>query len=53
MIISETITLIGAILVLAELAGIILALDAVMRPRSSQGTIAWMIALISFIIHSC
>ena len=34
-------------MVIAEVAGILLAIDVVMRPRSSQGTIAWLIALIA------
>jgi cardiolipin synthase len=37
----------GAILVTAEIAGFLCAIDAVMRPRSSQGAIAWFVALIS------
>jgi cardiolipin synthase len=40
-------TLIGAFLVVAELMGIMLAIHAVMQPRSSQGAIAWFIALIA------
>lgn len=43
----EYLTATGLILVLAEICGILLAVDAVMRTRSSQGTIAWLIALIS------
>jgi len=42
----EYFTVAGVILVFAELVGILLAFDVVMRPRSSQGTIAWFIALI-------
>jgi len=37
----------GAILLTAEMVGFLCAIDAVMRPRSSQGAIAWFIALIS------
>jgi len=37
----------GAILITAEIVGFLCAIDAVMRPRSSQGAIAWFIALIS------
>ena len=40
-------TLIGAFLVVAELLGIMLAIHAIMQPRSSQGAIAWFIALIT------
>ena len=43
----EDLTIIGAILVFAEILGILLALNVVMQPRSSQGTIAWFIALIA------
>ena len=43
----EYITVAGVVLVIAEFAGILLALDVVMQPRSSQGTIAWFIALIA------
>jgi cardiolipin synthase len=39
--------IIGYILVVAEITGIILALNVVMQPRSSQGTIAWFVALIA------
>lgn len=39
-------TIIGFVLVIIELIGITLALRVVMQPRSSQGTIAWFIALI-------
>ncbi len=47
MIDPEYITVVGVVLVIAEFAGVLLAFDVVMRPRSSQGTIAWFIALIS------
>ena len=43
----EGLTIIGAVLVFAEILGILLALNVVMQPRSSQGTIAWFIALIA------
>ena len=43
----EYLTIASVVLVIAELAGILLAFDVVMRPRSSQGTIAWFIALIT------
>ena len=39
-------TFLAALLALAEILGILLAVDAVMRPRSSQAAIAWSIALI-------
>lgn len=44
---SEILVIIGALLVVAEIAGLLLALDVVMRPRSSQGTIAWLVALLA------
>ncbi len=43
----EYISIAGIVLIIAEIAGILLAFDVVMRPRSSQGTIAWFIALIT------
>ena len=43
----QGLTIIGYILVAAEVLGIVLALQVVMQPRSSQGTIAWFIALIT------
>jgi cardiolipin synthase len=39
-------TLVAAVLAVVEIIGILLAVDAVMRPRSSQAAIAWSIALI-------
>ena len=41
------ISVIVAVLALVELVGVILAVDAVMRPRSSQAAIAWSVSLIS------
>ena len=39
---------IGAIVViLAQIAGVVLALDAVMRGRTAQGTVAWVVALLT------
>jgi cardiolipin synthase len=39
---------IGALVVmLAQVAGVILALDAVMRGRTAQGTVAWVVALLT------
>jgi len=43
----EYLTFAGVVLVIAEFVGLLFALDVVMRPRSSQGTIAWFIALIT------
>ena len=43
----QGLTIIGYILVAAEILGVVLALNVVMQPRSSQGTIAWFIALIA------
>jgi cardiolipin synthase len=40
-------TLAAAVLAVVEIMGILLAVDAVMRPRSSQAAIAWSIALIA------
>ncbi len=40
-------TLIAAVLAVVEIIGILLAVDAVMRPRSSQAAIAWSIALVT------
>lgn len=36
----------AAVLLLSEIFGVLLAIDAVMRPRSAQGAIAWSVALI-------
>ena len=36
----------AAVLFLSELFGVLLAVDAVMRPRSAQGAIAWSVALV-------
>ena len=39
---------IAAIIVgLAQIAGVVLALDAVMRGRTAQGTVAWVVALLT------
>ena len=35
------------VLLVSELFGVLLAVDAVMRPRSPQGAIAWSVALVS------
>lgn len=43
----EYLTFAGLVLIIAELVGLVFALDVVMRPRSSQGTIAWFISLIT------
>ena len=43
----QDLTIIGAVLLVAEILGILLAIHAVMQPRSSQGATAWAIALIS------
>ncbi len=44
----DLLTVVGTLLVIAEICGLIFAVDAVIRPRSSQGAIAWFIALITF-----
>lgn len=38
---------VAAALVVIELAGVLLAVDAVMRRRSAQGAIAWAVALVA------
>jgi len=43
----QDLTIVGGVLLVAEIAGLLLAVDAVMRPRSSQGAIAWAVALIA------
>ncbi len=44
----EYFTIAGTILIVAEVAGLLLTFDVVMRPRSSsQGTVAWLVALIA------
>ena len=40
-------TVAAAVLLTLEIIGILLAVDAVMRPRSSQAAIAWAIALVT------
>jgi len=40
-------TTLATVLLVSELFGVLLAIDAVMRPRSPQGAIAWAVALIS------
>lgn len=45
-------TLFAAALALIELIGILLAVDAVMRPRSSQAAIAWSISLVALPVIS-
>ncbi len=44
---SFVLSLIAAILLVAEVLGLMLAAHAIMQPRSSQGAIAWSIALIT------
>ncbi len=44
----DLLTVVGTVLVIAEIFGLLFAVDAVIRPRSSQGAIAWFIALITF-----
>ncbi|MGB5277795.1 MAG: cardiolipin synthase [Gammaproteobacteria bacterium] len=43
----QQLTIIGTVLLVAEILGVVLAINAVMQPRSSQGAIAWFIALIT------
>jgi len=44
---SDYFVIIGVFFAVAELAGVLLAIDVVMRPRSSQGAVAWLVALIA------
>lgn len=44
---SFVLSLIATTLLVAEVLGVMLAVHAIMQPRSSQGAIAWFIALIS------
>lgn len=44
---SLVLSLVGTILLVAEVLGVMLTAHAVMQPRSSQGAIAWFIALIT------
>ncbi len=48
MIAGDSITLYAAVFVLVEIAGIVMALRAVMTARTSQGAVAWAIALVTF-----
>ena len=41
-------TLWGLILLVAEILGILSAFNVIMRSRTSQGAIAWVIALVAF-----
>ena len=43
----QDLTVVAAVLVAAEVIGLLLAVDAVMRRRSSQGAIAWCVALVA------
>ena len=43
----QYLTVTAAVLAVAELVGVLLAVDAVMRRRSSQGAIAWCVALVA------
>ena len=44
----QGLTIIGFVLIIAEIMGVLTAIHAVMQPRSSQGATAWFIALITF-----
>ena len=44
----QGLTILGIVLIVAEIAGVLTAIHAVMQPRSSQGATAWFIALITF-----
>lgn len=44
---SQYLPVVVTALAIAEVTGMLLAVDAVMRPRSSQGAIAWTIALVT------
>jgi len=43
----QDLTVTAAVLVVAEVIGLLLAVDAVMQRRSSQGAIAWCVALVA------
>ena len=43
----ESLTLAAIALAVAEIIGVLLAVDAVMRRRSSQGAVAWSVALVA------
>ncbi len=43
----ENLTLAAIVLAVAEIIGVLLAVDAVMRRRSSQGAVAWSVALVA------
>ena len=44
----QGLTILGFVLIIAEIMGVLTAIHAVMQPRSSQGATAWFIALITF-----
>ena len=44
----ELTIVIGAIITVFEILGIVSALDAIMKTRTSQGAIAWAISLVTF-----
>ena len=44
----QGLTILGMVLISAEIIGVISAIHAVMQSRSSQGAVAWFIALITF-----
>jgi len=44
----QGLTILGFVLITAEIIGVLSAIHAVMQPRSSQGATAWFIALITF-----
>ena len=44
----QDLTILGFVLIIAEIMGVLTAIHAVMQPRSSQGATAWFIALITF-----
>ncbi len=48
----QGLTILGFVLIIAEIIGIMTAVHAVMQPRSSQGATAWFIALITFPVIS-
>ena len=43
----EELTLLGLFLVALEIAGVILAIDAILNSRTSQGAIAWALSLVT------
>lgn len=52
MVTNTILHILGYVLILLEFMGIFFAYDAIMRSRTSQGAVAWSIALVSFPVIS-